>query len=54
MSQEGGATDKTPIPTAAVRAAVNLTISRLGFQPDLLLVHNRESSLRLYSIVRLC
>ena len=40
VSQENGATDKPPIPTSSVRASVNQTITRLGFQPDLLLVHN--------------
>lgn len=40
LSQEGGATDKPSIPVESVRESVLSTISRLGFQPSLLLVHN--------------
>lgn len=32
--------DSDPIPLADVRSSVQETIARLGFQPDLLLVHN--------------
>ncbi|ORY89678.1 conjugated polyketone reductase C1 [Leucosporidium creatinivorum] len=40
LSQKDGSPSNPPIPLASARAAVNLTISRLGFQPDLLLIHN--------------
>jgi aryl-alcohol dehydrogenase-like predicted oxidoreductase len=42
VSQEGGATDKDPVPASHIRQRVAETTERLGTVPDLFLIHNRK------------
>ncbi|KAK4054128.1 hypothetical protein OIV83_001153 [Microbotryomycetes sp. JL201] len=40
LSQKDGSPNNPPIPLSALRASVNASIHKLGFQPSLILVHN--------------